>query len=99
MRTTNKDNPAVSQAELLGAALRYCAVADWFETQPCPWTKQMSVDQAMALFNHVEGELRELGAKEPRKNNLTNFPLPISAWPMDRTWTLPLSNGFGGSIR
>jgi type II secretory pathway pseudopilin PulG len=38
-------------------------------------------------------------SKEPRKNNLTNFPLPIAALPMDTAWTLPSLNGFGGSIR
>jgi len=45
---------SVSQAEFLGAALRYCAVADWFEAHPCPWSRTMSPDQAMALFNQVE---------------------------------------------
>lgn len=89
MRTTNKDNPAVSQAELLGAALRYCAVADWFEAQPCPWTKQMSVDQAMALFNRVEGELRELGVKALRGRGHRALVLQAAGVPTAEESELP----------
>lgn len=65
--TSESHNPAVSQAELLGAALRYCAVADWFEAHPCPWSKTMSLDQAMDVFNRVETELRQLAAKALRQ--------------------------------
>lgn len=67
MSSATKNNPPVSQAELLGAALRYCAVADWFEAHPCPWSKTMSLDQAMDVFNRVEAELRQLGAKAMRQ--------------------------------
>lgn len=62
-----KNKPPVSQAEVLGAALRYCAVADWFEAHPCPWSKTMSPGQAMEVFNRVEAELRQLGAKAMRQ--------------------------------
>ena len=64
--SSTKPNP--DQSELVGAALRYCAVADWFEAHPCPWHKHMTVDQAMAVFNQVEAELREAGAKALRKH-------------------------------
>jgi hypothetical protein len=62
-----KDNPAVSQAELLGAALRYCAVADWFESHPCTWDRRMSLSEAMDVFNRVEAELRSAGARALRR--------------------------------
>ena len=66
MPQKTNDNPVVSQAELLGAALRYCAVADWFEAHPCTWHRHMSVSEALDVFNHVESELRGLGAKAMR---------------------------------
>lgn len=53
-----KDNPAVTQAEIIGAALRYSAVADWFEAHPCTWQRHMSFDDAMDVFNRAEQELR-----------------------------------------
>jgi len=62
-----KDNPAVSQAELLGAALRYCAVADWFESHPCVWRRHMSLDEAMDVFNRVESDLRRVTARALRQ--------------------------------
>ncbi len=67
MNQAIKDNPAVSQAELLGAALRYCAVADWFESHPCVWHRHMSVSEAMDVFNRVEAELRSVGARAMRR--------------------------------
>lgn len=68
MRRTKEKSPLVSQAELLGAALRYCAVADWFEAHPSPWRKQMTLDEAMAVFNRVEVELRAAAAKDLRQH-------------------------------
>jgi hypothetical protein len=62
MPTMVQDSPAVSQAELLGAALRYCAVADWFESHPCVWRRHMSLDEAMDVFNRAENDLRRIGA-------------------------------------
>lgn len=59
--SSTKSNP--DQSELLGAALRYCAVADWFEGHPCRWHKRMSVDQAMEVFNKTEADLRAVGTK------------------------------------
>jgi hypothetical protein len=70
-----KDNPAVSPGELLGAALRYCAVADWFEAHPCTWQRQMSLSEAMDVFNRVEAELREVGAKSLRRHGHRNLVL------------------------
>jgi len=64
--SSTKPNP--DQSELLGAALRYCAVADWFEGHPCTWHKRMSVDQAMEVFNRVEADLRAAGAKALRQH-------------------------------
>lgn len=56
------------QNDLLGAALRYAAVADWFEGQPCTWHKKMKVEEAMAIFNCVEAELRVAADRVLRKN-------------------------------
>jgi hypothetical protein len=67
MNQVLKDNPAVSQAELLGAALRYCAVADWFESHPCTWDRRMSLSEAMDVFNRVEANLRSAGARALRR--------------------------------
>jgi hypothetical protein len=67
MRQQNTKNPSVPQSELIGAALRYCAVADWFEARPCPWSNAMSLDQAMEVFNRAESELRRLGAQALRQ--------------------------------
>ncbi|MCC7408383.1 MAG: hypothetical protein IT442_09935 [Phycisphaeraceae bacterium] len=67
MIQTLNDKPVVSQAELLGAALRYCAVADWFESHPCAWRRCMSLSEAMGVFNRVEADLREIGAKALRQ--------------------------------
>jgi hypothetical protein len=75
---------------LLGAALRYCAVADWFESHPCPWQKHLSVDQAMGMFNKAEADLREAGAKALRKHGhrqlvLEAAGIPESAIPSTHT--------------
>lgn len=62
----SRTKPNPDQSELLGAALRYCAVADWFESQPCAWRRHMSVSEAMDMFNRVEAELRSVGARAMR---------------------------------
>lgn len=56
------------QTELICAALRYCAVADWFEGHPSTWQKNMSDEQAMAVFNQAEQELRKAGAQALRQH-------------------------------
>lgn len=56
------------QNELICAALRYCAVADWFEGHPCTWQKNMNDEQAMAVFNQAEKELRQAGANALRQH-------------------------------
>ncbi|MCC7407231.1 MAG: hypothetical protein IT442_04115 [Phycisphaeraceae bacterium] len=62
MKDACKDKRAVHQSELLGAALRYCAVADWFESHPRAWRKRMTMQEAMDTFNRAETELRKAGA-------------------------------------
>jgi hypothetical protein len=68
MSTKSKTHRSHEESELLGAALRYCAVADWFEGHPCRWHKHMTVDQAMAVFNEAEADLRAAGAKALRQH-------------------------------
>jgi hypothetical protein len=67
MPSTTTDNPMAAQAELIGAALRYCAAADWFESHPCAWSPAMSLDEAMDVFNRVEAELRAAGSRALRQ--------------------------------
>jgi hypothetical protein len=50
-------------AELIGAALRYVAVADWFESRPFARYRQDGEREAMDAFNRVEDELRKAGRR------------------------------------
>ena len=68
---------------LLGAAMRYCAVADWFESRPTRWHKHMSEADAMALFNRVETELRQAGAKMLRQTHLRDAALDAVGVPKE----------------
>jgi len=77
----NKTHRSLEESELLGAALRYCAVADWFEGHPCLWHKHMTVDQAMTVFNQVRAELREAGSKALRKHGHRQLVLEAAGIP------------------
>ena len=55
--------PALLEAELIGAALRYTAVADWFESLPAALTSRGGEAAAMDAFNRVEDELRAAGRR------------------------------------
>lgn len=79
--SSRKPNP--DQSELLGATLRYCAVADWFEAHPCRWHKRMSVDEAMEIFNKVEAELRAAGSKALRQHGHRDLILQGVSVPAD----------------
>jgi len=61
-------NEAVRQSELLGAALRYVAVADWFENRPVNRREKNRDRAAMDAFNHVEAELRLAGRSLLRRH-------------------------------
>lgn len=52
--------------DLVAAALRYCAVADWFENHARRWQKHLSEPRAMQIFNEVEAELRRVGGRALR---------------------------------
>lgn len=52
------------RGELAGAALRYCAVADWFESAKGRKAGNLAFDQ----FKQAEAQLREAGAKALRKH-------------------------------
>lgn len=77
----NKTHRTLEESELLGAALRYCAVADWFEGHPCPWRRAMTASEAMAVFNQVEADLREAGAKALRKHGHRQLVLEAAGIP------------------
>lgn len=60
--------PALLEAELIGAALRYTAVADWFESLPATRASQNGEAEAMDAFNRVEDELRNAGRRLLRRH-------------------------------
>lgn len=80
-----KDNPTVvTQEDIIAAALRYCAVADWFESHPCAWQQHMSLGDAMDVFNRAEAELRHVAAAALRRRGhrdslLHGFEIPEEA--------------------
>jgi len=55
------------EAEVIGAALRYVAVADWFESRPITRAEHARDRQAMDAFNRVEAELRKAGRRWLRR--------------------------------
>lgn len=59
--------PALLEAELIGAALRYTAVADWFESLPAARASQNGEANAMDAFDRVEDELRAAGRRLLRR--------------------------------
>ena len=62
MRQADRQS-ALLEAELIGAALRYAAVADWFETRPFARHRRDGEAEAMNAFNRVEAELRKAGGR------------------------------------
>lgn len=56
-------DPEVLQAELIGAALRYVVVADWFEERPVARLERRLDQAAMDVFNDVEMGLRKAGKR------------------------------------
>ena len=68
------DKPAQSkpdikllEAEVLGAALRYVVVADWFEQLPFSHHDPDRERRAMDIFNRIEAELRQAGGRLLRR--------------------------------
>jgi len=55
--------PRRLESELLAAALRYVAFADWFENRPITQAEKARDPVAMAAFNRIESELRLAGAR------------------------------------
>ncbi len=66
MRPDNGQS-ALLEAELIGAALRYTAVADWFESRPTSRAAQDCEAEAMEAFNRIEDELRTAGRRLLRR--------------------------------
>ncbi len=63
----NRKNDKVLEAEVIGAALRYVAVADWFESRPITQREHGRDREAMHAFNCVEAELRKAGGRLLRR--------------------------------
>jgi hypothetical protein len=55
------------EPELIGAALRYVAIADWFESRSTSQNDRTLELKAMDVFNRVEAELRETGGRVLRR--------------------------------
>ena len=56
-------DPNLLADELIGAALRYVVVADWFEKRPITRSERVRDHQAMDVFNDVEVALRKAGKR------------------------------------
>ena len=63
----NRRDDKVLEAEVIGAALRYVAVADWFESRPITRHERARDHEAMHAFNCVEAELRKAGGRLLRR--------------------------------
>jgi len=79
--SSTTSNSQIDQGDLFGAALRYCAVADWFESHPCAWRKHLSVNQAMEIFNRAEADLRAAGRKALRQRGNKDLILQAAGVP------------------
>lgn len=55
------------ETELIVAALRYVAVADWFESRPVSARERQRDNEAMDVFNGVESALCEAGGRLLRR--------------------------------
>ena len=55
------------ESELIGAALRYVALADWFESRPVAHCRRAGEREAMEAFNVVETQLRRAGKRLLRR--------------------------------
>jgi len=55
------------EPELISAALRYVAIADWFESRSTAQNDRRLEQKAMDVFNRVEAELRETGGRLLRR--------------------------------
>ncbi len=55
------------ESELIGAALRYAAFADWFEARPMAHHRRDGEREAMDAFNNIEAELRRVGGRLLRR--------------------------------
>ena len=67
MSTEARRRDRLLEAELIGAALRYTAVADWFENRPITRREKARDLDAMNAFNQVEAELRKAGGRLLRR--------------------------------
>jgi hypothetical protein len=52
-----------TESELIGAALRYVAYADWFEARPFRRRHKTGEEAAVAQFDRLEAELRAAGQR------------------------------------
>lgn len=55
------------ETQLIVAALRYVAVADWFESRPVSARERQRDNEAMDVFNDVESALRDAGGRLLRR--------------------------------
>ena len=61
-------NTRVLESELIGAALRYAALADWFEARPYARNRLDEEERAaVEAFDRIEAELRTAGRRLLRR--------------------------------
>lgn len=67
MQATAVSDERALELELIVAALRYVAVADWFESRPVSARERQRDNEAMDVFNDVESALRDAGGRLLRR--------------------------------
>ena len=67
MQATAVSDDRALELELTVAALRYVAVADWFESRPISARERERDGEAMDVFNRVESTLRDAGGRLLRR--------------------------------
>ena len=63
------------ELELIDAAVRYVAVADWFENRPVRRGEPGDEQRAMKVFNVAEAELRKAGGRLLRRLRIRELVL------------------------
>jgi hypothetical protein len=67
MQTVAVPDNRTLELELIAVALRYVAVADWFESRSVGRADQQKEAEAMDAFNQVESALRKSGGRLLRR--------------------------------
>jgi|GEM_PF-2298097 len=67
MSANSDRSDGLLEADVIGAAVRYAAVGDWFENRPVNRREKDRDREAMDVFNRVEAEVRQAGRRLLRR--------------------------------